>query len=594
MPQVVTGPDGNTITFPDGTNDAVVNQVMAQAYPDQAKATPGGTQPGGAQPGTPDPQSQPASQPAAPAARPDFVTSLFHGADQAFDNASTFLENTPPGQWIEHAGTAMGLPSDDETAAQHAAYFAQQEQQGKGSNDLAGNVAGNLMFTAPALAATGIKGPIASGAVSGALGTNDPHDALGTGIDAVSGGVLGKLGGMAINGVGNAINPLVRPFVQKMVDSGVQLTPGSILGGAGKMIENGLKYVPGVGEMIGGAQDRMLTGFNNAAYNEALGYVGGKLPDGITGHEAAAYTQKTISQAYERLLPSMKVMGDNQFRTDMSDLANMVKQGGLPADKVEQFARLMQGVGGRFSRAGGMTGRTMQDVDSLLGQEYSDYRGSSNPDDQKMARAILQAQSNLRDLVYRSNPQAATQLAATRQAFKTFVPAETAAGSGSTDELGRFQPGQLKGAIAQNDSAVRNRTTAQGKAPLEDIANAGIGTMGRTVRSVGSLNPLIRGGTGAAALAAHAINPATIATTAAITAPYTETGGKITQSLLTGRQGPGWKAAGDAVRRLSGTAGAVAGASAPKRQKAVPYDDGGGVTIESVTPATPAQLRRAR
>lgn len=571
MPEI-QAPNGDIVSFPEGTDDATINGAMAKAYGPQAQAP---QNPQTVPSGEIAPPAASTIQPAPPAT-PDFLTSLEKSSDQAFDNAAQLVSKIPGFDYINNAQgpehTAQHL------AAEHAAYFAQKEAEGRGSNDPLGNFAGSMLANVPLMAIT--KNPWALGAASGALGTKDPNDLGGTAIDTATGSVFGKAGATATDFLGNTINPIVKPYVQRLLAAGVKLTPGQIIGGTASMLENGAKYIPVIGDLIGTAQDKALTGFNNAAYNSALSHIGAKLPADITGHEASMFTQKAISAQYEKLLPSLKVQGDAQFRTDMLDLNNLVKNGGLSDAHLSQFTKLMQGIGSRFSGAGGMTGRTMQEVDSQLGQEYSDYRGSSDPNDQKMARAILQAQGNLRELVYRNNPQAAGQLKATREAFKTFVPIELAGGKGSTDELGRFQPGQLKAAIAQNDNQVRNRATAQGTATGEQLANDAIGAMGRTVTSPRSLNPLLRGGAGIGIVMSH-LNPAIAAPALA----YTDMGGDVARYLLSGRQGAASRAVGGAVRKFAPVAAVAAGVAAPKRRSAV--------TIEDVHPSTPAEIAAA-
>lgn len=556
MPIVVNAPNGDAVSFPDGTNDATINQAMAQSYGHQAQPAAAGAPVQG-------PAAQPngqAAQPPAQGPKPDFLTSLEAGTDKAFDNSAELLSEVPViGPLINN----LGGPNDtaQAVAAQHKAYFDAQAAQGHGSNDPVGSFLGSVLGSVPATA--GLRNPWAAGAVGGAVNTNDPKDIGGTALDAGAGAVGGKLFSSAANLVGNAINPIIRPAVSRLMAAGVKdLTPGQIIGGTAQMAENTARMAPFVGDVVAGAQDRSLTGFNNAAYNSALSDIGQKLPPNITGHDAAAFTQQAISQQYDKILPTLQIKIDPQFRADSKVLSDYVQSGGLPPDKLNQFSSLIAGIGQRFNRAGGMTGRTMQEVDSKLGQEYADYRASPNPDDQKYARAVLQTQQNLREMVYRTNPDQELALRGMRSAFQKFVPLEMASGGAGTDELGRFQPGQLKTAAANNATT---RQMSQGRATQQGLAEDAQGVMGRSIPKPNGVNRLLFNALGAGgALAAH-FNPMVIGPAAVAAAPYTKIGGDIAREVLTGRQGPAWAAAGGAVRSLARPASVLGGVGAPKR-----------------------------
>lgn len=559
MPIDVQAPNGDTVSFPDGTDDATINTAMAKAYsaPTQAAANSPGTAQGAV--ATPAPQGV---QPAAPpVTHPDFGLGLETGFLKPFDNMATWVDAIPGMHGVDEALAHVTGTPNEPMGVTAARQGAAQGETPSGAGSFVGTVAG----TAPILVAT--KNPWVAGAASGLLSTDSPLDPVGAAIDTASGAIFGKAGASATKFLGDTLNPLVKPAVQRLMDAGVKLTPGQITGGFWRMLENSGKYVPFLGDAVSAAQDKALTGFNNATYNQVLENIGTKLPAGITGHEAQVFTQKAIGDRYKALLPSLQVQKDVGYVGDRLRLAKTLAQSGLPDDAIKAFNRVMYNVDRRFSRAGGMTGRTMQEIDTDLGQEYADHAGSQAPADLKLSRLYKQAQTDLREMVYRNNPSQEGPLKAVRAAFREFVPIELAGGKGTTDELGRFQPGQLKTAVAQNDNLIRNRATAQGRAPGEALANDAIATMGRTVKAASSLNPLIRTGLGAGALMAH-LNPAALLTGA----PYTDIGGDVARWLLTGRQGAGARTAGAAIRKMAPVAAVVSAAAAPKRARPLPVE----------------------
>lgn len=558
MPVSVQAPNGDTVDFPDGTDDATINSAMAKAYGAQTQAPANGPAPSGPAPGP-----NGASPVASPPPPENQWLGFEQGADRVLDNASTFLSHTPViGPMIDNS---MG---PDHTAAAiraaHERYFADQQAQGHGRPGGAGDLAGVVTAEAPLALVT--RNPWIGGAAGGGLATHDPNNPTGVAVDTGLGALGGKVFQAGTQALGNAINPLVRTAVQRMIAAGVHLTPGQVLGGTPQMIENAMRFLPGVGDMVSHAQGRTLTDFNNAAYNEVLSHIGGRLPAGVTGHDAATYTQQAISDEYGRILPSLKIQYDQPFFHDVIALRRAVNSGTLPTDKAGQFFKILANIGNRFSSGGGMTGRTMQEVDTSLGQQYRAYKGSSSPDDQNMAGYILQAQRALREMVYRANPTRREELQGVRAAYQHFVPVETAAGAGSTDHLGRFQPGDLKNVVAANDGAVNNRTMAQGRAPMQGLAEDAQDTLGRSIPKPNPINRLLMAGGGAlGALAAH-LHPATLAPGALLAAPYTRMGGALMREALTGRQGPIASAVGNAVRSAAPAAARVGGAMVPKRR----------------------------
>lgn len=565
----VQAPNGDIIDFPDGTDDATINSAMAKNY---------GSPPQAAQPSPPTQGAVAGPNGTPPVQPPENQWLGFeHGTDKVIDNAAVLASHIPViGPLIDN----LAGPNNTAEAVRnaHQAYFDAQQNQGHGRPGGAGDFAGTLVAEAPIAVAT--RNPWIAGGVGGALGTNDPNNPVNVGVDTALGAVGGKALHAGMNFAAGTINPLVRSAVQRMVAAGVPLTPGQIMGGTSQMIENAMRFLPGVGDLVHNAQDRSLTGFNNAAYNEVLSHLPGnvRLPPNVTGHEAATFTQQAISNSYERILPTLKVQYDQPFVNDLMALRSEVDNGSLPADKSSQYFKILRGIATRFSGAGGMTGRTMQEVDSGLGQQYRAFRGSSNPDDQTMATLLLKTQGALRNMVYRANPSRAPELQATRAAFAHFVPVEDAAGAGSTDALGRFQPGQLKNAVVSNDSTVNNRATAQGRAPMQGLSEDAQATMGRSIPTPNPVNRLLMAGGGLlGALAAH-LNPVTAIPAGVMAAPYTRVGGNIVREALTGRQGSTARAVGGAIRRMAAPSAVVGGAMVPKR--AAPHSAGAPIIDE--------------
>lgn len=558
----VTAPNGDTVVFPDGTDDATINSEMAKAYPGQA-ATANSAPDAAGQPdqsgtlqaatgtsGSVQPTNWGAGYKLGEALPVINTMQAFKGGLSTFIPKDTLDQMDRAGNWVVGGGmhTTEELKQNYEFDQDHL------------NPDPGGEMVGKIVGTAPIALAT--RNPWVGGALSGAATTNPDHPtvqsvATDTGMGLLTGGALG----MGMNTLGKVVNPMVRGAVQRLIDEGVPLTPGQITGGMLQGAENWLRSAPLVGDLIHNAQDASLTGFNRAAVQRVLDPIGARLPDGMVGHDAVAYAQQAMDDRYASVLPTLNIRTDVPFaqagRNIMRD-ANT----NLPRDQYQQFYRIVSAAQNRFNPGGTMTGRTMQEVDTALGQQYRLYAKNGGADG-AMAQYLRQYQGELRDMVARSNPGAAPILRGMRQGWGILARVEQASGGAGTDASGRFNPGQLKSAISTQDITARNRSTAAGRQPLQDLASDAQDVLGRTLPAINSFNRMIAGGGGALAAFASHFNPLAAAPALAVAAPYTRIGGNMARAALTSRpaSAAGIRALVDAVAPHVAVAGA---ANAPK------------------------------
>lgn len=130
-----------------------------------------------------------------------------------------------------------------------------------------GGLSGGIIGTYPYVFAT--RNPYVGGAAGGALNTRgDTVQEVAT--DAAAGALLGKLFDAAGNFIGDTVAPAVSEQVNRLLKSGVKLTPGQIAGGAAKRVEDASTSIPLVGDLVSSSQKRAQESFNTAAINEAL------------------------------------------------------------------------------------------------------------------------------------------------------------------------------------------------------------------------------------------------------------------------------------------------------------------------------------
>ena len=300
------------------------------------------------------------------------------------------------------------------------------------------------------------------------------------------GGVLGGVGGAAINAVSKALSPQMSAAQRLLADEGVELTPGQLAGGMASRFEEKLQSTPFVGGAITEARGRGIEQFNKAALNRALAPIG-KQTDKI-GREGFAEVKREIGKAYDDVLSQINVSADQQFVSDLVNLRSAAQN--LPKAQADQFDNLLENlILSRFTQAGKMSGEQMKKVESELGRKASNYMRDASADVRDMGAALKEAQNILRQTVMRSNPQKAGELQKINEAFAQYARirrATTALGA----EDGVFTPAQLLNAVKAEDKTVGKAGFGQGKAVLQDLAEAGKTVLGNKVPNSGTADRL--------------------------------------------------------------------------------------------------------
>jgi hypothetical protein len=445
--------------------------------------------------------------------------------------------------------------------------FSQDEQQYQASRPQDAGIdwarlGGNVAMTAPMAmatpAATTLPGAIGVGALSGAAtGAMQPvldqnywgEKAQQAGIGALTGGATGSI----MHGIGRMLAPQTDPAVKMLMDEGVTPTPGQIMGGAAKSMEEKARSLPLIGEKIAGAQTRGIEDFNRAAVTRVLAPLGQSLPEDMpVGRDALRFAKDAVSSAYDNALTGLKVGVDQQFGTDVNGLRSLAQN--MVPERADQFDKILNNEVLRHFSNGQISGETMKKIESTLGSLAGKLKAGGNQDASMVGDAVLQLQQNLRDLVMRSNPQAADSLRSANQAFANLARVQTA-GGGQGAEGGLFTPRQLSAAVRAGDRTVRKNAYGMGDALMQDLTDAGRSVLSPNVPdsgTAGRLMPWLTGG-GFGALAIH--SPGTAAMTAAgagaASLPYTQTGGRLAAALLAGQRPASVEKVGELLKLLS-------------------------------------------
>lgn len=475
-------------------------------------------------------------------------------AVNAVNSATQYLNDLPV---IGPATKALGMtPStpeqlDQSIAAGERAYEASRAAAGSTGFDWArfgGNVLGSapLAAFAPAGGAAGLASAAGRGAVGGALGGlfapvtsgNSEDFWRTTAQQAATGALGGAVLGPVFNQLGRVISPNVSQDVQALRSAGVNPTPGQILGGGWARTEEKLGSVPILGDFIKGAQGRAVREFNEAAYNQALAPIGKKF-SGEVGQEGIDKISRLIGDAYDDVLPKMRLHADPQFQQEVVNLSQLA--GGLPKAQQDQFMNIVRSqIGAKMSPAGYMDGKTLKGVQSELGRIAKGYLGDSSFDQRMLGQAVQELRDTVDRTLMRTNPpELAQQLQNANQAWANFVRLRAAAATqGAANNEGVFTAAQLSNAVRSADKSVGKGDFAKGRALMQDLAGAGQRVLGSKYPDSGTAG---RGSLLAALASVPATAYAPTATLAALggigvgSLPYARLGQRLIASALTSR-----------------------------------------------------------
>jgi len=493
------------------------------------------------------------------------------------------------GQLAAHV-TGYGTETMD-SAAQRLAdlYAASRKEAGIGKEDWdyfagAGNLASPINFV-PGAAIGRVAGPAKTmlgmagrGAAAGAsYGATQPVTDLGkdqtyagekTG-QILTGGATGGVFGPAAGMVAGAVKPKITEAAQKLLNEGVELTPGQMLGGNYKRVEDIAAKTPIVGSWIREAQNRSLESFNKAAGNRALAPIGESLPEGMKmGHDAMQHIEGKLGAAYEELHPKLKAQFDPDFHADIAAIDKASRQAGesLPAAQRKQLEDMINGVIDRAGPNGTdvLTGETVHGVASSLGREAAGYASDPNFDNRKLGAALGSVKDAFDAMLERQNPEYAEELRRINKGYANYVRLRKAASStASGAREGVFTPTQLNVASAAMDKTAGRGASAKGQALLQDLAESGRQTLPAALADSGTAERMLTHGL----MAGHiAMSPQTAVLSALIPGLYSKVGLDFARKALTARPG-GAQAISDVLRQYAPVQGTQSALSLTGQEK---------------------------
>lgn len=492
--------------------------------------------------------------------------SLPGGVVDAVNDATRYVNELPVvGPVTRALGMTPATPAQiDETVRTREADY--QARRGPEAGTDWGRYAGKIAAGIPVALATrnpqSLIGSVGVGATQGAaLSALDPVVAAGDywsnkGEQVATGAAVGGAAGPVGYAIGRAIAPRVSDAVRTLDDAGVQMTPGQMIGGGVRRVEEAAASIPLVGDQIRAAQRTGVESFNRAAANRVLKPLGHRVPNSVpAGRDLVQHVAQRVGQAYDDVLPSVKPFDvDPRLVLDVRRAANQITD---PTLQDRFISIITNKVGGRAR--GPIDGQTYQAIKSELGTLATNFRTSSLASERELGEALFDAQAAFQALLARTNPQVRAALTRADKAYEAFIRFQTAASNPAAVD-GVFTPSMLNSAVRQTDRSLRHSAYARGTAPLQEFSDAAKDVLPRTVPDSGTpyramVAGALLGGAGGAQIGVPLTGAAA---GAGLTAAYSPMMQRWIQAAIASGRPEALRAVGDMIARSGGLVSAPA------------------------------------
>jgi hypothetical protein len=338
-------------------------------------------------------------------------------------------------------------------------------------------------------AAKGLGVGAAQGGVYGAT----EADSGGAGSNALTGALTGAVIGGTLPLVGNALRSAIspaastNPSVKLLMNEGIFPTAAEVYGGALNKLEERMQTLPWTGDIIAGARDRPQAQLRDAVFNRALSPIGEKVPSGLYGWDAVAYTKKALGNKYDEVLNKIgAITPDQQFTDKVASLTQMVDKIRMPQAQKDKFLMAVDDVSSVIDENGVMTSQAYKEAESSLGQIAKQLDKSPDIYEKKMAPAVSQLKAELKEMLDRQAGDSAKELASVNEGWAQFKRGEQAAAMTGAKQ-GNFNSDQLLSSVrAQAGGKNKLQWSERGRTLMQDLAAAADDVIGTKTRTSGT------------------------------------------------------------------------------------------------------------
>jgi hypothetical protein len=287
--------------------------------------------------------------------------------------------------------------------------------------------------------------------------------------------------------------------------------------------------------------------FNVAAMNDTLGSIGEKVTKGNTGRKALIETREKVSNAYDTLLPKLKLIPDTTLSTNLDNVVKKYSKGKLSQLQVEQLNEYISGLKGDIGNKV-IQGEKVKLIHEDIKELVESYRGAKGTE-KLYGDALEDVQKTFKRSLEIQNPKYIKDLRNVDESYAKYIRVENAVRRASKQGSEPvFSPEQLAASIESLEKTLRKGAIGRGTALMQDLSNKGIDVLGTRVPDSGTAGRLLTSAllTGGTAAISPKLIPAGL-----LSGLYTDFGQKyIMPSLLTPRK-PGVELIGRKTAQLS-------------------------------------------
>lgn len=289
------------------------------------------------------------------------------------------------------------------------------------------------------LAGQGVKGAVKYGSGQGALyGAGQAEELKDVTGNVLSGAGMGAGGGVIFNRLGAAIAPKIQQGAKKLLDDGVELTPGQMMGGKFNAFEESLtSSLPG----IAGARRGATETFNQSIANKVLAPLGKKLPENVTDINTAALKVKQIvDKAYDDALIGASVKRTSSWKEGLKNIVKEAEETGVSKRGIAAIKKEINIINKMISTKG-ISNKTIKKVDQNIKKKVDAYKKTTNVAEVEAFDSIQQIKTLFKNEIVKQNPKQGQKLLQIDKAYGDIKSYADAVGGGTLK--GVFTPGQL-------------------------------------------------------------------------------------------------------------------------------------------------------
>ena len=311
-----------------------------------------------------------------------------------------------------------------------------------------------------------------SGAATGA--------ALGTG--------LGILGRGATNVAGSAIRGVQDPDVLRLSEAGIRMTPGQLLGGRAKQLEDVLEKYPVIGNAAAQRRRESLEDFNRRIFDERLAPLGATT-GGEIGHAGFTVAERLVKDAYDNALNGISIIPDNELMQGIQQVGNKVQS--IPRVGPELRMQLDDLIRPLIDpTTGEIPGKYLQIIVRDISKLAKAYEGDP------LSSAVDPVLKNLREqfegAMARQYPENAILFKNANETYGNLASVADAISMAPANAGGVFTPAAIKRATVKNTKMFGGKAkAARGDYPSQPTTEAGARTLPSDVGDSGTAGRML-------------------------------------------------------------------------------------------------------